>query len=293
MNITQMIFRWLPDVLYFKELNLMKQNWFFYNWVKRHLQWAKQTVVCSKATPPYKVIENQTIFMYWKQGWKNAPELVQKCLESVKENANGHPLVLLDASNLHQYIKFPDFIEDKHNKGIIPEANFSDMLRVALLYQYGGFWMDATCFLSSPIPAVIEHGKFFMFQRHLFADWASPIKCSNWFIYGVKGSPVLLGIKNWLFQYWMHKSYVINYFMFHFVISALVEEDKACRETWQSMPYICNMNPHVLLFNFGHKYDEGYYKFILNSCFVHKLTYKYDKKMINSQEENMLMHFLD
>lgn len=141
MNITQMIFRWLPDVLYFKELNLMKQNWFFYNWVKRHLQWAKQTVVCSKATPPYKVIENQTIFMYWKQGWKNAPELVQKCLESVKENANGHPLVLLDASNLHQYIKFPDFIEDKHNKGIIPEANFSDMLRVALLYQYGGFWM--------------------------------------------------------------------------------------------------------------------------------------------------------
>ena len=35
MNIIQFVFRWLPDFLYFRELNLTKQQWFFYKWVKK------------------------------------------------------------------------------------------------------------------------------------------------------------------------------------------------------------------------------------------------------------------
>lgn len=242
--------------------------------------------------PPNQIVHNQSIFMYWKQGWDNAPDLVKKCLESVKRNANGHPLILLDEKNLHQFIKMPDFIEEKHNCGIIPEANFSDILRICLLHKYGGYWLDATCFLSSPIPKVIDNSGFFMFQKHLFADWASPVICSNWFIHSDTNNQLLEMVRNWLFQYWNNKTYIINYFMFHFVLSALVEKNLKCKKIWKSMPYICNMNPHVLLFNFSHHYDEEYYQFILNSCFIHKLTYKFGKNLLTSENENILMHFL-
>lgn len=111
MNITQLLFRWLPDFLYFGELNLTKQQWFFYKWVKRHLKWAYMPIECESVNPQHEIIENQSIFMYWKQGWENAPELVKRCLASIKANAGGHPLILLDETNLAQYVKMPAFIE--------------------------------------------------------------------------------------------------------------------------------------------------------------------------------------
>jgi hypothetical protein len=70
MNIIQFVFRWLPDFLYFRELNLTKQQWFFYKWVKSHLKWAYMSIECEKVIPPHDVVENQSIFMYWKQGWE-------------------------------------------------------------------------------------------------------------------------------------------------------------------------------------------------------------------------------
>ena len=57
MNIVQLIFRWLPDFLYFRELNLTKQQWFFYKWVKRHLKWAYMSIECEKVIPPHDVVE--------------------------------------------------------------------------------------------------------------------------------------------------------------------------------------------------------------------------------------------
>lgn len=49
-----------------------------------------------------------------------------------------------------------------HAEGIIPEANYSDMLRTCLLLQYGGYWLDATCLLTSSFPEVIDKSEYFM-----------------------------------------------------------------------------------------------------------------------------------
>lgn len=66
-----------------------------------------------------------------------------------------------------------------------------------------------------------------------------------------------------------------------------------CKALCQDMPYVCNMNPHVFLFSFSRKYSPEYYQFIKESCFIHKLTYKFDKKLLESQEDNMLKYFLE
>lgn len=53
------------------------------------------------------------------------------------------------------------------------------------------------------------------------------------------------------------------------------------------------MNPHVLLFSFSKPNNEKIYQHILNSSFIHKLTYKYKKEILDSSEYNFLKHLLN
>lgn len=292
MNLGGFIFRYLPNLLYNKETNYVKQQWFCYKWVKRHIEWSREKVDYEMYRNP-NVQENQTIFMYWKQGWSNAPALVKKCLESVKKNRNGHPLILLDEKNLNDYVKLPPFIEKLHGGGKIKEALFSDMLRISLLETYGGYWLDATCFLTSPIPSYIEKSDFFMFSNTLLPEWSSPMKCSSWLIFSKKGNLLLSAIKNFLFNYWKHKSYLVNYYIFHICLSALVDSSKMYKDMWNAKPYICNMNPHILQFSFAEEFDQEKYDFITKQCFVHKLTYKFDQSLLSSHSTNIIQHILN
>lgn len=292
MNLENIIFRYLPDFLYNRETNYVKQQWFCYKWVQRHIDWSKKEVVYASVVNSH-IQENQTIFMYWKQGWGNAPKLVKKCLASVEKNRNEHPLVLLDENNINDYIALPPFIEQYHIEGKIKEALYSDMLRICLLETYGGYWLDATCLLTSPIPSIIEKSDFFMFSNVLLPEWSSPIKGSTWFICSKKGNLLLGAIKNFLFNYWKHKTYLVNYYIFHICLSAIVDSSKQYQNIWNAKPYICNMNPHILQFSFAEEFLQEKYDFILSQSFVHKLTYKFDNSLLASRPINIIQQLLN
>ena len=44
-------------------------------------------------------------------------------------------------------------------------AYFTDIIRLALLYYYGGVWLDATVLLTDNIPQKYFEMEYFMFQR--------------------------------------------------------------------------------------------------------------------------------
>lgn len=178
-------FHALPDILFYKRLNTVKQEYFCYNWIKRHLEWSYKSV-SNDDTYNYSVEEDQTIFVYWKQGWDKAPDIVKKCIGSVKANACNHSVILLDENNVKDYVQMPDYIECKHKDGHIKEALYSDLLRLSLLIKYGGCWIDATCFLSKPIPQYLFNSGFFMFSSSHLAGNLSPIEGSSWFIISSK-----------------------------------------------------------------------------------------------------------
>lgn len=291
MNLEYYIFRYLPNILYCGDTNYVKQQWFCYKWVRKHLKWSKEEIPCSSIINENVVID-ESIFLYWKQGWDNAPILVRKCMESVQRNHNGHPLVLLDGHNIHEYVRLPDYIEKYHDEGKIKEAMYSDMLRITLLENYGGYWMDATCFLSSPVPRHIEECDFFMFSKVLLPEWSSPIKGSNWFIHSKQGNQILHSIRNFLFNYWRHKDFLVNYYIFHIALAAIIDNDSECNRMWSAMPYICNMNPHVLQYSLANEYKAEIYDSILQQCFIHKLTYKYNQNLLRTDIENNLQHIL-
>lgn len=103
------------------------------------------------------------IWQYWGQGFEEVPELVRVCLASVDRWRGSCTLIRLDESNIKDYILIPKDIRKALDK--LSRAAWSDVLRMCLLTLYGGCWLDATVFLTSPLPERYWNMPLFMFQR--------------------------------------------------------------------------------------------------------------------------------
>ena len=73
------------------------------------------------------------VFVFWAQGFENAPEIVKACVSSIKENFKNHDVVLIDNSNFKTFVNIPDYILKKVENKTISLTHFSDILRVCLL----------------------------------------------------------------------------------------------------------------------------------------------------------------
>ncbi len=91
------------------------------------------------------------IWVFWYQGEEHMPPLVKLCIQSVRRNACGRPVYVLDKNNLSNYISIPTYIYEKLEKGIIKMACFSDIVRLSLLAEHGGHWIDATVYVNQPL----------------------------------------------------------------------------------------------------------------------------------------------
>lgn len=276
---------------YLKEARNVRTMWLAYHFLKKYLKFKDlDKYKAYGANENVKI--NQTIWIYWKQGFSNAPDLVKKCLTSIYKYKGNYEVIALDSENLSEYIELPDFIVEKHDKGIIGEAMFSDLLRISLIIQYGGIWCDATCFWSNAIPTVIQKASFFVFSESMMIGNITPIVGSSWFLKGKQDNLIMKKIRNCLFHYWNNNNNLPHYFIFHLLMSAIVREDEEAKKCWNNMPYICNMNPHVLQFHLPDKFNELFYEHYIRTSFIHKLTYKYDKKLLIIKPENVLQYFL-
>lgn len=223
--------------------------------------------------------ESKTIWILWLQGEDQMPEVVKKCYESVLKNSNGYKVVLLDENNLSNYIKLPAAIEEKYKKGLIQNAAYSDIVRIALLAKHGGIWMDSTIYLTDDIPQFIKESKVFFYQASKLD--CSPIRISSWFIAAKYAEdPIILTIRDSVYAYWQNENHLMDYNVFHLIISALLKQNEFKKE-WNKMPYICNMNPHVMQFALEEDYTEEKWKVICETSSLHKLAWRLDSKDFN------------
>ena len=257
--------------------------------VKRITQFVSDILPLCKS----KIVQNYEksqfsdyVFVYWGQGFDQAPDLIKKCLISIKKYSKGMNLVLLDDSNIENYIDIPLDIKEKFKLSKINHAHYSDILRVILLKKYGGCWIDATCLLTEPlqpnIQKILLKGEFFAFM------YEKPM-ISNWFLCSQKESYVLSLMLNTLLEYWdsfLGHSY---YFCFHAIFYALYILDERFKKEVDQALYFSTKIPHNLQVNMLKKFDESTFQSMLDKCFVHKLTYKFDKqKVLGSYLENIL-----
>ena len=217
-----------------------------------------------------------TIWILWLQGVENAPEIVKKCIKSIKHYNGDKKIVVLTKDNLFDYIKLPKYIIEKWRKGIISNTHFSDIVRIELLYDYGGIWMDATTFCTSSLPKFFLKNDLFLYRYKDGCD--KTIKYNSWFIYSKKGNRIIGSTRFLLFEYWKHERKIKEYFLLHFFLTMSFEK---YQEDEKKIFCLTDDVAHTLQANFYRKFNIEEYEMIKSKSSIHKLTYKIDKEKIS------------
>lgn len=273
---------------------ILKEKWDEYRKIEKRY-WENTFDISSMNVANSNIIPNKNIFVYWNQGFENAPLLVQKCYQQLQNFIpNGWTLITLTENNIQEYIRMPDFLQEMLLNESIYVAHYSDILRTALLYFYGGIWIDSTCFLTQQVPKTVLEDELFMFSTRDIIPY-SPMLFENWFIRANRHHYVMgRMLENTLYYFKTSKNPKAIYFVYFYIMSSLYQYDAKARAMMDDICY-CSNHDALLIANhygFGAKYTQRLWNQIMNKSFVQKLTYKYDKVLETSGEDILLKHIL-
>ena len=235
----------------------------------------KYRSILEAGVTPGEQQRSNKVWICWLQGFESAPDLVKACYQSVKQNLRGYEIIALDSANIGDYVQLPDYIEEKRERGALPMAQYSDLIRLAVLCKYGGLWIDATVLCTSAdIMKVIDREPLFVFKSlQLSPRDKAPTVASNWCIAACSNHPILLLTQKLLYEYWRNERGLKDYFIFH-IFFALAARKYA--EEWNRMPLFNNISPHVLQFELGSEFSEERWSQILSFSSLHKLNRRMD-----------------
>lgn len=252
------------------------------------------------------------------------PFLVSRCFQSWILHNEEYEVVLLTEKNLSEYVQIDQQISK--NKNITIQA-MSDIIRVNLLAQRGGIWVDATCFCLRPLDDWVKpHFKsgFFAFSRpskeKLVSSWflfskANGIIISKWMnkvnsfwidnpnlvsigtkprlaktlnrLYPRIGIVATNRISSWLISYMN----LYPYFFFHYFFNKLYKKDCEFKIRWDKCNKLSADGPHLIQ-NIGFNEaltSEVKEKIDSLEIPVFKLSYKLD---YNRSDSKSVLNFL-
>jgi len=93
------------------------------------------------------------VWTFWDK--EELPDLVEKCIQTWKTYNPDYSIIVLNKSNLHEYLPDVDFTKIKHV--IDSPARYSDMVRLYILSKYGGIWSDSSIICLKPYDSWIPH----------------------------------------------------------------------------------------------------------------------------------------
>lgn len=218
------------------------------------------------------------VWICWFQGIENAPELVQKCYESIKKNLISKDVVLITSENMNDYVQFPDYIMEKWKSGAITHTHLTDLLRLELLIKFGGLWLDATVFCSSPeedIPGYFFDSDLFFFQSLKPGRDGKSTYFSSWLMSAKTNNKVLVATRELCYEYWKKNNKMDDYFLLHDFLSMVLEKYE---DDWKKIVPRDNATPHILLLRLFEEYDEKIWDGVKEQTQFHKLSYKFSSE---------------
>lgn len=222
----------------------------------------------------------QHIYALWMQGEDHAPPLVKMCLRRWRRLNPDYKLVVLDRKDVEEVLhEFPVRISD------LPAQALSDVVRIKLMSDRGGVWVDATVFPIRPLkvwlPEAANSG-FFAFE-----GYRKPLAVDSWFLAARPGHLIpslwwdlvekywrkprkLLDLHgdNWLFNYnfdplsffgsaEFHERDSYPYYWFMYMFSHLLHTSNDFSVAWAQVDRrpgsachllhnLCDEDPHIL-----------------------------------------------
>ena len=230
-----------------------------------------------------------TVWFCWLQGIASAPPLVHACLRSLRRCLPDANVVIIDETNYIRYVTLPHHVTESYAAGNIPPALFSDMLRLQLLAVHGGVWIDSTVYCT--MPDNDKKGRYAPSWREIttaplfFFQYTRPGEAptgniSNWFIAAQRNHPVILILRDVLFQYWADYSVTLNYYIFHLFFRHLCFRHPHLVGT---MPYGWSEPCLELGSHLSDTFSATHWQRFSTRIHWHKMTYRLKPAVTNSQ----------
>ena len=217
--------------------------------------------------------KSNKIWIFWYQGIKNAPDVVQQCIASIKKYNPDKEIIILDEKNITQYYKMPSYIKQNLKNGSITLTHLSDIIRMNLLKKYGGFWMDATIFFSEKLFTTKVFNQFYTIK---FVDNDVASICEGkWcgFFIGGNNLEFYEFMCDLFAAYWQKYDCLIDYFLIDYFINICYENNALIKEKFDAVS-LNNINIFGLQNILYLDYEKTAYQKIMSTNKVHKLSYK-------------------
>jgi hypothetical protein len=220
----------------------------------------------SNHIPPY-------IWTCWWDGIANAPDIVKSCFCSLRENAESYNVQLITKMNFQDFCTIPDYILRKFNAGIISKTHFSDILRMALLSEHGGFWLDSTILVTGPMPRDDTH--FFTIKREYGGESVSRQRWTGFCIGGEQNNILFDFSRRFFFEYWKKYNELVDYFLIDYVIAIAYNRLPPVKKM---IDEVCPNNPCVYATqnSMDREFDSTLFAAIAKTTTFNKLTWKKD-----------------
>ncbi len=254
--------------------------------IKKYLLKNYSNVIDFENNSKNSINKDSKVWVFWAQGEKNAPEIVKKCIESIKKHFKTNEVIILDNTNYLNYAKIPEYITQKVQNKTISLTHFSDILRATLLTEHGGIWLDATCYLTNPIFQDLNGKEFYsgkLAESHESLKYVSSCKWCAYFLAAGKDNIIVRNLRNILFEYWKTNTSLIEYFLIDYIISLIYENCEEAKSIIDAVPEN-NQEIYALGDVLFKPYDDKIFEDITYQTKLFKLSYKFDEE--NTKEEN-------
>ena len=225
--------------------------------------------------PESQSFDNRMIWVCWLQGEANMPDIVRTCYNSVKANADGREVVLITSDNVEKYISIPKFIKDKVNNGKMSRTHLADYIRISLLNNYGGLWIDATVLVTDKINIDCKLPFFSIKQKPDSIHFVSQYRWAVW-ILGCSpqiGKILFDCLENLFKDYLKKHSFFIDFFLFDYFLAVMYDEIPLVKQIVDKCPYN-NPNAYELGALLNKEFNEDAFLQLKKNNTFHKLSWK-------------------
>lgn len=264
---------------------IMQGSEFYLFWIKKGYTDFKQKYGAWVERRQYGKAEGKSDFVWvsWLQGYKEAPVLIQKCIDSIKKYSGGQNFCFITMQNYKEYVDVPDYLIKKLENGTITLTFFSDILRLLLLDKYGGLWVDATVFCIGDFQHLYKESEFFAFRITAEDDGRA---AASWFMYSEKGHILVKETLHLLLQYCSKMERMEHYYMIHYFFRMVAE---CYSEVWEKVPVIEVSDCYLLHKKINEAYDVKALKELEKKMPVQKLN---RRKRIDMERKNTFYFYI-
>lgn len=225
--------------------------------------------------PESQSFDNRMIWVCWLQGEVKMPEIVRTCYKSVRANADGREVVLITSDNVEKYISIPKFIKDKVNNGKMSRTHLADYIRISLLKNYGGLWIDATVLVTDKINIDCKLPFFSIKQKPDSIHFVSQYRWAVWILgCSPQIGKILFDCLENLFKVYLKKhSFFIDFFLFDYFLAVMYDEIPLVKQLVDNCPYN-NPNAYELWALLNKEFNADLFLQLKENNTFHKLSWK-------------------